>query len=248
VRIHSLNYPAILERTVQLALQIGRDKKILHLDIGSGHGDLISLLRDKFDIESCGLDYTSTLMKLDRVRVDVVDLNSEPLPYQNDFFDLITCTEVIEHIEHYRFTLREIYRILRPGGLFIISTPNVLNLRSRLRYLFFGFFNLFGPLSFHETNIESTDGHINPVSSFYLAHSLIDAGFKHLITSVDKLQRGTLPAFFLLYPFIKFISIGSLFWEKYKHNTVNSSNMKYVLEMSSINILLGRTLIISCHK
>jgi 2-polyprenyl-3-methyl-5-hydroxy-6-metoxy-1,4-benzoquinol methylase len=57
---------------------------------------------------------------------------------------LVTCIETVEDLENYREVVREIYRVLQPGGVAVFSTPNILNLRSRLRYLSSGFYNLFG--------------------------------------------------------------------------------------------------------
>ncbi|PYJ64987.1 MAG: hypothetical protein DME78_10405 [Verrucomicrobia bacterium] len=76
-----------------------------------------------------------------------------------------------------------------------------MNLRSRLRYLSSGFYNLFGPLAPDESDIHSTRGHINPVSWFYLSHALLSAGFQDLKVTVDKYQRRSLLAFpFLIVP------------------------------------------------
>jgi SAM-dependent methyltransferase len=49
-----------------------------------------------------------------------------PLPYPAASFDLINCMEVIEHIprEHSHATVAELRRVLRPGGILLISTPN----------------------------------------------------------------------------------------------------------------------------
>lgn len=144
-------------------------KSLLHLDIGSGHGDLITLLRTQGLVtHSAACDYTNALMKLPDVSVAVANLNIEPLPFGDNSFDLITCTDVIEHLEHYRQTLREMHRVLKPAGKLVVTTPNILNLKSRIRFLIFGFYNLFGPLHTMESNLHSTGGHINPVSSFYL--------------------------------------------------------------------------------
>jgi cyclopropane fatty-acyl-phospholipid synthase-like methyltransferase len=68
-----------------------------------------------------------------------VDLN-KPMPWPNETFDAVISTEGIEHLEsHYSF-LAELRRILRPGGLLIITTPNITALRSRVRFLGSGFF------------------------------------------------------------------------------------------------------------
>jgi ubiquinone/menaquinone biosynthesis C-methylase UbiE len=128
-------------------------------------------------------------MKLPGQKVEVADLNVENLPYPNASFDIVTATEVIEHLEHYRQTLREIYRTLKPGGCCILSTPNVLNINSRLRYFCTGFANLFGPLPIKNSALYSTGGHINPVGYFYIAHSLYDAGFEQVQVTLDKKQK-----------------------------------------------------------
>lgn len=46
------------------------------------------------------------------------------LPFSNASFDVVWCSEVIEHLSNYRFTVTEIARILKPGGIFILTTPN----------------------------------------------------------------------------------------------------------------------------
>jgi ubiquinone/menaquinone biosynthesis C-methylase UbiE len=219
-----------------------------HLDIGSGHGDLIVRLRSRFEIESSACDYTDQLMKLENVKVNVTDLNTQGLPYQDSTFDLVTCTEVIEHLEHYRYTLREMHRVLKPGGTLVISTPNILNLKSRIRFLIFGFYNLFGPLHFRESELHSTGGHINPVSIFYLTHSLVDAGFDEIKASIDK-KQGTSKAWlpFLYFP-IKLFSTITLIKEKNKYKTVDVFNETFVKQMNSLDILLGRTIILGCKK
>lgn len=80
-------------------------------------------------------------------------------------------------------------------GVAVCSTPNILNLRSRLRYLSSGFYHLFGPLAADESDTHTTRGHINPVSCFYLSHALLSAGFYDLKVTVDKYQRRSLLAF-----------------------------------------------------
>jgi len=87
-----------------------------YLDIGSGTGELIRHVKNKFNVDSYAVDYTDSLMELTDQAVDIVDLNNCNLPYEDNFFDGITFTEVIEHLEDHRKILKEVNRILKPGG------------------------------------------------------------------------------------------------------------------------------------
>jgi SAM-dependent methyltransferase len=180
--------------------------------------------------------------------IHTVDLNREPLPHSDNRFALVTCIETVEHLENYREVVREIYRVLQPGGVAIFSTPNILNLRSRLRYLSSGFYNLFGPVTPDESAIHTTRGHINPVSWFYLSHALLSTGFRNLRASVDKYQRRSLLAF----PFV-IVPLRATNWivyhrDKRTYGTLDERNAWAVRAMNSPDLLLGRTLIVTAAK
>lgn len=219
-----------------------------HLDIGAGHGELIKRMRDVLKVQSSVCDYTDALMKLPDQKVDIANLNHEPLPYADAIFDVVTATEVIEHLEDYRQVLREIYRVLKPGGVCILSTPNVLNLNSRLRYLWFGFYNLFGPLPVKNSALYSTGGHINPVSWFYVAHSLLDAGFASVSPHIDHRQRSGMAKLIFLYPFIRLMGAWAMHKERTRVKTLDGANEPLVRAMNSIDMLLGRTIITKSIK
>lgn len=236
---------AVVGKIRELAPQLTGD----YLDIGSGNGELIDAVTRAFPVKPHACDYRDDLMAIDGISVDVVDLNTQGLPYPDGSFDLVTCTEVIEHLEHYRATMREAARVLRPGGVFVVSTPNVLNLRSRLRYLFFGFFNLFGPLRLGDDRYHSTHGHINPVSYFYLAHSLSVAGFGDISVSIDKHQRRSwIPLALLWLPIRIFAEVCIHREKRPKLQTVNKANEPYVRDMNGLDGLLGRTIVVGCRK
>src|SRR4051812_31236330 len=85
-----------------------------YLDIGSGKGELLTQLGDRFpSLESFACDCTDQLMKRPNQKVEVADLNHQPLPYPDDQFDLVTCSETLEHLENYWRVLREVFRVLR---------------------------------------------------------------------------------------------------------------------------------------
>jgi SAM-dependent methyltransferase len=57
-------------------------------------------------------------------RVDITDLHS----YKNDRFDCFICSHVLEHVPDDRKALRELYRILKPGGKAILMVPIILSI------------------------------------------------------------------------------------------------------------------------
>lgn len=219
-----------------------------YLDVGSGVGKLLGLMRTRYRLNCFACDYTRELMRLPEQPVEMVDLNRGPLPYADNRFTLITCAETIEHLERYRETLREIYRVLKPKGVAIITTPNVLNLRSRLRYLSFGFASLFGPLAPSEQNIHSSAGHINPVAWPYLAHALLDAGFVDVDLAVDKYQRRSILALILLYLPIRIRGWFIYRRERQHFGTITGQNAWIVRKINSLDVLLGRTLVVTARR
>jgi 2-polyprenyl-3-methyl-5-hydroxy-6-metoxy-1,4-benzoquinol methylase len=65
------------------------------------------------------------------IQIDPVDVEVEPLPYPSGSFDVITCLEVMEHLGRDPMNmLWEVNRVLRPGGLFVLTTPNIVSARS----------------------------------------------------------------------------------------------------------------------
>jgi SAM-dependent methyltransferase len=57
------------------------------------------------------------------------------LPFLNGRFDLVSANMVVEHMEHPDIVLSEIHRILAPGGIFLMHTPNVSNYKVSLAFL-----------------------------------------------------------------------------------------------------------------
>ncbi len=216
------------------------------LDIGSGNGQLVSAIRARFGLRTSACDCVDTLMKDPAQRVDVVDLNIDKLPYLDGRFCLVTCIETLERLEQTRIVLREIFRVLEPGGVAVISTPNILNLPSRLRYLTTGFFSQFHPLPIRERG--NPAGRVNPVGYFYLAHALLETGFLDPEARVDCYERRSWLWWIIL--FLPMKVVGLFFWlrEKNKFRTVTPENRALVAAVNSRDLLLGRVLIICARK
>lgn len=244
-----LSTERILSLATVLAVERHAHAPSRHLDIGAGHGDLIGLMRRQFpQVASAACDCTENLMQLRDQRVDCVDLNTQRLPYADASFDFVTCTEVIEHVENFREMLREVNRVLRAGGTLVVSTPNVLNLKSRFRYLVCGFSNLFGPLQADALRRHGCGGHINPVSVYYLVHALKATGFADIEVRIDKRQSSSGVLLPVLYPLIKVLAALMRQKEKYHYKTIDVHNEGDVMLMNRIDILLGRTILLRCRK
>jgi len=114
-----------------------REKPGKVLDIGCADGSLVSqFIGQGWCAFGIDINYVNVLSTNDKGVFGVVGLLEEPLPYLTDSFDLVLAKEVIEHIIDTRFFVEETFRILRPGGLFVLSTPNLASLSNRLRLLF----------------------------------------------------------------------------------------------------------------
>ena len=95
------------------------------LDIGCGSYPLF-LSRIEFS-EKYGLDKSIPLdLRPEGMRLSNYDLETgSDLSFDDGFFDVVTMLAVFEHIEkpNLKLLLREIYRVLKPGGVYILTTP-----------------------------------------------------------------------------------------------------------------------------
>jgi len=118
------------------------------LDYGAGVGGLTRRLvgLNRFATVSAA-DIMQAPGGLDSVNWIEQDLN-EPMRGYDGAFDTVIAAEVIEHLENPRFTVREIARLLKPGGTAIVSTPNNESWRSFVALLVRGHYAAFGALSY----------------------------------------------------------------------------------------------------
>ena len=139
------------------------------MDAPAGKGTLSAeLVQIGFQVTAC--DLHPERIAVPGIRCERVDL-SEPFPFTAEQFDGIACLEGIEHLEdQYRF-MRECWRVLRPGGKILITTPNILSLKSRIAWLFTGANSLRSRLVTEAGGPRGTQ-HIHLVSYFQLRHVL----------------------------------------------------------------------------
>jgi len=112
------------------------NKPLRILDLGCGPGYFIKYFKNNFDffyaIDS--VDYFDKRL-LDK-RTFFTKTDALNLPYDNDFFDVIYSFDVIEHIENDKLFLNEVKKKLKPGGMFLLTTPNYSRLPMTLHNIF----------------------------------------------------------------------------------------------------------------
>lgn len=105
------------------------------LDLGCGEGRHIFGVMEKFpDLKCIGLDpHIESLDKaseglkflesISNTKTNFLSGSAYSLPFSDDSFDLVVCSEVLEHLHDYKDAIKEINRVLKPGGQFLASVP-----------------------------------------------------------------------------------------------------------------------------
>jgi ubiquinone/menaquinone biosynthesis C-methylase UbiE len=103
------------------------------LDAGCGDGRYLAALAAELPERRAGCDISERILETAAARVDA-DLrqaNLEALPFDDGEFDLVLCTQVIEHVLDADLAVAELARVLRPDGALVISTDNARNYVTR---------------------------------------------------------------------------------------------------------------------
>jgi SAM-dependent methyltransferase len=171
-----------------------------------------------------------------------VDLNTS-LPWNNQSFDAVFSTEGIEHLENHYSFLREICRVLKPGGILVLTTPNITSLRSRVRFFGSGFFGRDGrPLN--ETARHPLH-HIGLATFPELRYELHVSGFR--LVEVCHTHVKPISYFYAMYaPWMWLYT--KLAFRKEKDRTQRVRNQKILATMLSASALFGECLMLIAKK
>jgi 2-polyprenyl-3-methyl-5-hydroxy-6-metoxy-1,4-benzoquinol methylase len=219
------------------------DKDIKILELTPGEGNLTrALINDGYhNIQALDIDPDNFKVK------DVVchqgNLN-DPFPFDSDSFDLVISVEGIEHLENQYQFASEINRVLKDNAYAIITTPNINNFASRIRYLFTGFYALAErPSSEFEKNwfVE----HIYPLTFWQLRHILHTSGLFIQKIETNRIRKSSLIGI-LFYPFSYFLTWSELKSEP--HEGQRKVNMEILKQMHTPALYLGRSQIIFAQK
>ncbi len=104
------------------------------LDIGCAYGFMLQKFPESF--EKFGIDISDYAISKAKQRIPGAALIAQEaekdLPFEKDFFDIVICNDVIEHLENPTLLLNNIRRVLKTNGIFYINTPNANWLREKI--------------------------------------------------------------------------------------------------------------------
>jgi SAM-dependent methyltransferase len=212
------------------------------LEIPAGEGAMAWRLHKLGYTVTCG-DIDPSFFKVPPIRCVYLDMN-QAFPLPDGQFDFVSCIEGIEHLQdQFRF-IRECHRVLRTDGYLVLSTPNILNLASRLKFLFSGFYSLV-PRPINEFSQVPVFDHIHPITYYQLRYILHTQGFEITEVATDLFRRSAIPIY-VLKPLIRLYSVRTM--RKERDPLQRTANREIRRILTSPHLLLGRTLILVVRK
>lgn len=126
--IHKMLHLYRYEKASEILGGFFENSRGMNVDIGCGVGYGTHMLTSN-KIDTLGIDSDKDVIRTARerypnLRNHFVVGSIFNLPFETKTVDSIVCFEVLEHLSSVELALKEIYRVLKHGGLFIFSSPN----------------------------------------------------------------------------------------------------------------------------
>ncbi len=214
-----------------LAAHTGPPDASCVIDVGAGAGAFSRrLLTAGYTV--CACDLHPELFRVPDITCLPVSHSGE-LPYADKTADAVVALELFEHIDGHEALLREIHRVLKPGGTLLLTTPNILNLKSRILFLLTGYFYNFPPL---DPDVrDPVRQHISAFSLDRYRWRLKQSGFDLAAVSVDRYRFSSWAwAFFV--PLIRLVT-----WRK-------ARGLRNFRMQNMTRVLFGRILILRATR
>ena len=152
--------PGLHEASARMLSQL-RPPPASAVDLGAGEGAFTLRLREAgYQCEAA--ERESGRFRVEGVRCLELDLNAEFAAAFGRRFDVVVAQEIVEHLENPRHFLRQCRELMAPGGILLVTTPNIEDVYSRVRFFFQGRFSFFYDPHYRLM------GHITPLASWQL--------------------------------------------------------------------------------
>jgi len=217
-------------------------KEAVIADILSGAGAFVKRLTDNGFTAVVAMDIEKSLV-IDHEQFLYGDM-TKPLPFAGNTVDVFICIDGIEHINTQFGFVAEVRRVTKMGGEFILSTPNISSLRSRMRWLLSGHHHKCNsPL---DENNPNPLHHIGMISFPELRYLLHTNGFK-----VEKVATNRIKPISWLYGLLvpmAWIFTSFSYAKAARRDNTAVINHEVRKSMFSLPVLFGETIIIRARK
>lgn len=228
------------DKVVEIFKRYGHSGKILDAPAGTGaisqklkEGGFEVWAADIYPHNFCGQGITCAK----------ADLN-QTLPFEDDCFDFVLCSNGIEHLEDPFHFVRECYRILKEKGKILITTPNILNLKSRMANLLVGF-NLFTGRPCNEVDDFAGGEHIHLTDYYELRVNLHRNGFRILDATAHQFSHTGM----FLFPLFLPISLATTrAFRRERNRRQRERNIEVLRHVLSLDLIFGKKLFVVAEK
>jgi SAM-dependent methyltransferase len=219
-----------------------KDREAQILDAGAGEGHFCDLLGRNGYVNLAACDHDATQFKVSGVRFRSADL-CESLPFDDETFDCVVSIEVVEHIANHPRYFAELFRVLRKGGVAIVTTPNIQSLPSRLHFLVHG--NTDGARRPLDPARESWQQHTHCLGIQQFLYYTSHHGASIETIATNRMRRSGL-LMLPLYPLLFLLMLSRLRRGRYRER--GRLYWRYLRAVLTFPALVGRILVVVARK
>lgn len=189
-------------RTCSRLVQKWVPKGALVLEVSCGKAAILGDLQAR-GYRTLGTNYSKYEESAPGVEIrNGVDILSG-LPFEDGAFDCAILCDVLEHLPDHVRAIRELARVVKPGGHAVVLTPNANRISSRLHFLFSGFFKVKRAfVGFDVPPEKAFTFHNHPPHLPVYLYQTHSAGFEFVELEAAGLKPKSVLAWLVLYPFI----------------------------------------------
>ena len=225
-------------------------KRVCDLSAGRGY---IARLFEEVGADVHAYDLFPEQNRFLKTSVHKIDLQQK-FPIEDALMDIVICCETIEHLPNQYFLFQETSRILKPGGIFILTTPNSSSLRSRFSQFMMESEHYGAPAPNELNAFTSWDGNKDGYfSKLFISGALrlrtLAALNQLVLKKIHPTKRSSTSALLLLwYPVLYYFN-RKVMKKQIKHDPANEQTYRTIFKLNtSMDVLLGKHLIMEFEK